>query len=60
MLKISKETIIILVVTLVIVLLWGGFEILHSRTSPDIPQATESETKELDPKLDSELIEQLQ
>ncbi|MCG2685935.1 hypothetical protein L6258_01025 [Candidatus Parcubacteria bacterium] len=55
----SKDLIVILIISLFTLLAWVGFDIYQSRTQPTLAPVLQQQLQPLDPHLDFETVQQL-
>lgn len=53
-----KNSVTILVLSLITLVVWIGYQLIQINTKP-LPEPTQEQIRELDPTLDTQLLEQL-
>ncbi len=48
----SKDLIVLLIITLLTVIAWAGFDFYHASTQPVLPKVLQQQVKPLNPTLD--------
>lgn len=53
----SKDLVLLLLLTVMTVIAWAGFDLYHASTRPTLPKDVQKLTIPLDPKLDFSILE---
>jgi hypothetical protein len=57
--RLSRDILIILILTVITIFLWIGLEVVHILQNKDVPKVLQEQLEPLDPKIDTEVLNNL-